>query len=329
MTTLTRRQFMTWGGFALAGAGLRPLPLRDLASHLEAKTGRITEWSVWVREEPDHGAPTARQCHRDDIVTYFEAVRTTGRNPHNPVWFRVVDGYIYSSYVQPVEVNLNEPIQHLPATMLWGEISVPYTDARYAPSTDGPRSYRLRYGSVYRIVQTTWGADGHLWYWLRDNRAPSARQYVRAEHVRPLFPEDLAPISPRVSDKRIEISLADQSLTAYESGKAVLSTLISGGTGGGRATPRGHHKVTFKAPSRHMVGDDFDLPGVCFDTYFWGGVAIHGTYWHNDYGRPRSHGCVNIAPWAAKWIYRWTVPVAPYHEEWVTSKEGGTAVVVE
>ena len=77
-----------------------------------------------------------------------------------------------------------------------------------------------------------------------------------------------------------------------------------------------------------MVGLDFDLPGVSFDSYFWGAIAIHGTYWHNDYGRPRSHGCVNVPPQAAKWIYRWTTPVVPYEKENLRVEEGGTPVIV-
>jgi lipoprotein-anchoring transpeptidase ErfK/SrfK len=146
--------------------------------------------------------------------------------------------------------------------------------------------------------------------------------------VRPILPEDLTPISPHVRDKRIEISLADQLLVALENDEEVFTTHISGGVGGGRATPRGDHHIVFKAPSRHMVGEDFDLPGVPFDSYFWGAVAIHGTYWHNDYGRPRSHGCVNVSSEAAKWIFRWTRPVIPYKEDGLRVREGGTPVIV-
>jgi lipoprotein-anchoring transpeptidase ErfK/SrfK len=42
-----------------------------------------------------------------------------------------------------------------------------------------------------------------------------------------------------------------------------------------------------------------------------GGISFHGTYWHNDYGRPHSHGCINLAPQAAKWLFRWTRPSVP------------------
>ncbi len=58
---------------------------------------------------------------------------------------------------------------------------------------------------------------------------------------------------------------------------------------------------------------DYDLPGVPWVSYLtdWG-IAFHGTYWHNDFGNPRSHGCINMTPDAAKWLYRWTQPFVPY-----------------
>ncbi len=328
MTNLTRREFLKLGGATLAGVTFLPLPPRDQTARQEGHLGRITDWSVRVRAEPDYHAPTVRYQRLDDTVTYFEEVKAEGRNPHNPVWFRVIGGYIYSSYVQPVEVHLNTPLQHIPSEGLWGEISIPYTDARYRPSPDAYRIYRMRYSSVHRIAEAVWGTDHRLWYRLHDSQVPNARRYVLAEHVRPILPEDLTPISPHVRDKRIEISLAGQLLTAFEDDEPVLTTHISGGTGGDRATPRGHHHIIFKSPSRHMVGEDFDLPGVPFASYFWGAVAIHGAYWHNDFGRPRSHGCVNVSSEAARWIFCWTKPVAPYKDDSLRVQEGGTPVIV-
>jgi hypothetical protein len=328
MTRLTRRVFLKLSGAALAGVAFPPLPPRGWTAREDVRLGRVAEWRAWVRTEPDHQASTVRQLRRDDVISCFEEIEAEGRNPHNPIWLRVIGGYAYSSYVQPVEVHLNTPVQHLPPEGLWGEISVPYTDARYTPSPDVGRSYRLRYSSVYRVIEAVWGTDHRLWYRLRDNRAPGARRYVPAEHVRPIYPEDLKPISPYVYEKRIGISLAEQLLLAFEHDELVFTTRISGGVGGGLSTPQGNHHIVFKSPSRHMVGADFDLPGVSFDSYFWGGVAIHGTYWHNDYGRPRSHGCVNVSPEAAKWLFRWTTPRFPYEEDGVRVREGGTPVTV-
>lgn len=328
MTRVTRREFLRLSGSALAGVAFLPLPPHSQSAREKAHLGRITEWSVWVHTEPDHRAPHVRHHRRDDVITYFEEVEAESRNPHNPIWLRVIGGYVYSSDVQPVEMHLNTPLQHIPAEGLLGEISVPYTDSRYIPSPDVRSSYRLPYSAVHRIVEAVWGTDHHLWYRLYDNLAPGARRYVLAEHVRPIHPEDLKPLSPHVRDKRVEISLADQLLVALEDDEPVFTTLISSGVGGSLSTPRGHHHIVFKAPSRHMVGVDFDLPGVSFDSYFWGAIAIHGTYWHNDFGRPRSHGCVNVPPEAAKWLFRWTVPAVPYEQDGLRVREGGTPVIV-
>jgi lipoprotein-anchoring transpeptidase ErfK/SrfK len=65
-----------------------------------------------------------------------------------------------------------------------------------------------------------------------------------------------------------------------------------------------------------LAASGFDLPGVPWVLYITkSGISFHGTYWHNDFGRPRSHGCINLTPQAAKWLYRWTLPtVAPGKE---------------
>lgn len=72
----------------------------------------------------------------------------------------------------------------------------------------------------------------------------------------------------------------------------------------------------------------YDLPGVPWVSYITdSGIAFHGTYWHNDYGVPRSHGCLNMSSQAAKWLYRWTQPVVPAEEQevWVGY---GTEVII-
>ena len=99
--------------------------------------------------------------------------------------------------------------------------------------------------------------------------------------------------------------------------KLVFATRIS--TGGKRrsgtyTTPSGDFITFHKRPTRHMAAGDiasngFDLPGVPWVLYITkSGISFHGTYWHNDFGRPRSHGCINLTPQAAKWLYRWTIP---------------------
>jgi lipoprotein-anchoring transpeptidase ErfK/SrfK len=68
----------------------------------------------------------------------------------------------------------------------------------------------------------------------------------------------------------------------------------------------------------NLANNGFDLPGIPWVSYITErGVAFHGTYWHNDYGKPRSHGCINLTSQAAKWIFRWTLPSLLPHEQYV------------
>jgi lipoprotein-anchoring transpeptidase ErfK/SrfK len=151
--------------------------------------------------------------------------------------------------------------------------------------------------------------------------------------VRGIPPAELAPISPGRSDKWIEIDVDAQMLRCIEGGAAVFGTRISSGLPG-TATPRGEHRVLYKRHTSRMIGGSeesrYDLPGVAFPVYFTrSAVAIHGTYWHNDFVRRHSHGCVNVTNQAAEWIFRWTDPVVAYSEFKVNAApEEGTRVVV-
>ncbi|MGD0709175.1 MAG: L,D-transpeptidase, partial [Anaerolineaceae bacterium] len=170
------------------------------------------------------------------------------------------------------------------------------------------------------------GPDGGVWYKLHDE-LNEAEYYVQAEHLRPVQSSELTPISPDVPDakKRIEVNLATQTLTAYEDTKVVLQTKISSGMADSQRipgitstkTPQGEFHVESKMPSKHMGGGEltsdpeaYVLPGVPWTSFFVpdDGVAFHGTYWHDNFGTPMSHGCVNMRVEEAKWIFRWTKP---------------------
>jgi lipoprotein-anchoring transpeptidase ErfK/SrfK len=167
---------------------------------------------------------------------------------------------------------------------------------------------------------------------------------VPAAFVRPVQPEELAPVSADIppAEKRILVSTADQTLTAYEGDEIVLHTQVSTGipsngpspNGIPTDTPQGYFHVEVKVPSRHMGDGDltsdieaYELPGVPWVSFFHQtGVALHGAYWHDNFGRMMSHGCVNMRIEDAKWIYRWTSPLAG-PQDW-NSKGHGTLVQV-
>ncbi len=111
-------------------------------------------------------------------------------------------------------------------------------------------------------------------------------------------------VAAPVAGRWIDVNLSTQRLTAYQGKTAVFSTLISSGVAGYR-TPTGRFAIRTKIPSQRMVGPGYNLPGVPWVMYFVGANAIHGTYWHNNFGRPMSHGCVNMRVADAQWLYNW------------------------
>ncbi len=139
--------------------------------------------------------------------------------------------------------------------------------------------------------------------------------------------------------KWIDISLANQSLTLWEGDTPVYATLVSTGRDGmgepGKtlSTPQGIFRVYQKHITTTMDSDvadhEFELRDVPWVMYFKGGYALHGAYWHDDFGRPRSHGCVNLAPIDARFVFLWSAPTVPEHWQATyanDSTEPGTVV---
>jgi len=337
---MNRREFIKCGSAALAWLALPRFPIPDEPSEqmasatLPASLGRITTW--WrqaVRSEPSQGSEWVAWKSRDEVIPLYVAVTGEAPWPSNPIWYRTDGGFIHSGYVQPVEnAPSAEVIAKVAEPGFWAQVCVPIAEARWQPTSRYAR-YKLYYGTVYRVVGATVDDDGNWWYQLKEGITYAPGPYVPAWSVRRIPPEELAPISPGRPDKWIKINIDAQTLICFEGKTAVFSTRISSGTSG-TATPRGEHHVLYKRHTRRMVGgsgeDHYDLPGVAFPVYFtWSAVATHGTYWHNDFVRPHSHGCVNVTNQAAQWIFRWTDPVVPYDEyEKKAASEEGTRIVV-
>lgn len=102
----------------------------------------------------------------------------------------------------------------------------------------------------------------------------------------------------------IEVDLSDQRLVAWQGDVPVLQTLVSTGRPD-TPTVRGTFPIRVKLDSQRMRGPDYDLPGVPWVMYFYRGYAIHGTYWHTNFGQTMSHGCVNMTIEEAQALYEW------------------------
>jgi lipoprotein-anchoring transpeptidase ErfK/SrfK len=100
----------------------------------------------------------------------------------------------------------------------------------------------------------------------------------------------------------IDVDLSEQRVTAFEGATAVRSFIVSTGTVA-HPTLTGQFRVYVKLPSTPMAGPGYYLPGVPWTMYYYRGYAIHGTYWHDNFGTPMSHGCVNLTIPDAEWLY--------------------------
>jgi lipoprotein-anchoring transpeptidase ErfK/SrfK len=320
---LSRRDFLKLGGYGMLGVLLPDLPFvfneQDEFANLQ---GRVIATILWSYEEPDKKSKRKKLYWHDLVIPITHSTISEDQAAYNRVWYQLEDdGYAYSGSIQPVRTILNEP-QHISLAGALGEVSVPFTEARLEPDPNAEVLYRLYYESLHWVkASAIHAANGSIWYALLDDKFERL-YYVPGAHIRLLTDSELAPLSGHVpnEDKRVEVNLTDQLLMAYERNQLVYATRIATGgrlRSGTYTTPEGEYITYQKRPTRHMAAGDlassgFDLPGVPWVTYIKeNGTSFHGTYWHNDYGRPRSHGCINMTPQAAKWLYRWTTPTVP------------------
>ncbi|HEY9617479.1 MAG TPA: L,D-transpeptidase [Microcoleaceae cyanobacterium] len=106
------------------------------------------------------------------------------------------------------------------------------------------------------------------------------------------------------TDRWIEIDLSSQRLIAWEGGVPVYAVIVSTGKSS-TPTVTGVFAIQTRLRYARMQGEDYDVPDVPYTMYYYGGYAIHGAYWHHNFGTPVSHGCVNVAVNHAGWLYNW------------------------
>jgi hypothetical protein len=322
----SRRDFLKLAGTTLGGLAFSPYAPSPGAFD-DSQLVRVATTQLSVHRQPDDTTRIVRQVLRDEILHVYEEV-TAATPGYNPVWYRIWGGYVHRARIQKVQFIYNEPAKSIRETKQLAEVTVPYTQAMRLISTGWVLLYRLYYETVHWVVGVDEGPDGKPWYRVQDELT-EINYNVPATHLRLIPDEELAPISPDVpfESKRIEVSLNAQTVTCYEDDNVVLHTTISsgllngkpGGNGVPTRTPVGDFRIQVKMPSKHM-GDGnlaadieaYELPGVAWVSFFSPqGHAFHGTYWHNNFGVPLSHGCINMRTAEAKWLFRWCLPPAP------------------
>ena len=133
-------------------------------------------------------------------------------------------------------------------------------------------------------------------------------------------------------EKWIEINLSDQKLYAWVGDQMVDEFLISTGISA-YPTVQGIFRMWVRTPTQTMSGGSpesgtyYNLPNVPWVQYFYGEYALHGTYWHSNFGTPMSHGCVNLTIDDAEWLFNWAFPEWDGSIEWTRSTSENATLV--
>jgi len=355
---LSRRDFMKVLALSFGSLSFRPWfhsltnglnsPLAELPQ--AERLGRVLDGMVEVKAKPSDDSATVSELYEDNVVVWIREV--VGSRPlwNEQRYVEIPQGYVYAPNLQPVRNQPNQPLVFLPhPDGFWVEVSVPYVDLILAnpPARSPWLEYspypRLYFSQIMWVDQIKTDEGGQIWYRILERYGTFGDIFwAPGESFRPLNADEVTSISPDASDKQVVVDLTYQTLTCLEGNTEVYFCRVSTGPkivskdhpSGKWATPPGKHSIWRKLFSVHMTGGTtgggYDLPGIGWTTLFSGqGMAIHSTFWHNSFGLPRSHGCVNACPEDAKWIFRWTNPTTPMESGDITiSGQDSTKVYV-
>lgn len=331
---LTRKQFLNIAALGLGGLGFalhsKHMPLIEFPAY--DRLGRVCVGMVELKARPSIDSQTVGVLYEDAVLPWLNERAAVDIDMNRIIqrWVETPDGYIYTPYIQPVRNLPNTPVTQLLSLSIgegmWVEVTVPYADVilNSTPSSNSWVSARVEqglavrvyYGQVFFVDRIETKDDGKLYYRVNPNYYGGVDMlWVPAEAMQPISPEEVGPLAAEALDKRVVVDIKRQTLACYEGAIEVFYCRVSTGIEVG-STPLGLHRVSRKFISLQMSGSGsggtgagYDLPGIGWTSIFvTGGVAIHATVWHNEFGFRRSHGCVNCLPEDAKWIFRWVQP---------------------
>ncbi|HUF38293.1 MAG TPA: L,D-transpeptidase [Anaerolineales bacterium] len=342
---INRREFLKLGALGAGALALAPRrrPVLQTGFPDAERLARVVVGATDVYARPNINTSPTGILYEDQVVPFLREV--VGTNPFRFVqrFVETPEGYIWSPNVQMTRNRPDPaPMTRFPdfadSQGFWAEVSVPYVDLVLAnPPVRSPafRSgvlQRLYYQQVMWVDEVSLDEEDRAWYRLNERSGSYGDIFwAPGEAFRLITPEDITPISPDVpvAQKKIVINIAEdvQTLSCFEGNDEVYFCRISAGrradeegnTQEKSATPMGTFGTSWKLHSIHMSGGasgvGWDLIGVAWPTFFaTPGIAIHSTFWHANFGGEyMSRGCVNVLAEDAKFIWRWSTPMVPYH----------------
>ncbi|MBN1654071.1 MAG: L,D-transpeptidase [Deltaproteobacteria bacterium] len=268
-------------------------------------------------------------------------------------------GAVAASHVSKLEKSMP------PATASYAETQAKELeaalDSSYQSETPDAKAWSLPIG--YLLSSSTWAYKTnergglkratkpgyHYLFQIIAEERIRGKKYYRSVEGQYFRVQDVTRIDARVppkeiadGEKWIDVDLERQTLVAYIGEQPVYATLISSGRVKQRghpqkdfATPTGSFRILSKHITRTMDGDHevdgpYSIEDVPYVMYFQLAYALHSAFWHNGFGRPRSHGCINMAPIDAKWLFNWIAPEMPslWHSVYPTKERPGTRLYI-
>jgi lipoprotein-anchoring transpeptidase ErfK/SrfK len=221
----------------------------------------------------------------------------------------------------------------------WGEINTDEISVRSGPNSAFKKIGTLSSINRVKVVKEVFGEminEVNLWYQIDGGKYPHA--YVFSDYVTPMVqpgpPTDFAvPEGVAAGEKWIDVDLGKKVLTLFDYDKPIFATYISPGREE-NPTVEGTFRVWYKLKKTEMQGGPplhsyrYDLKDIPWTMFYNEDYAIHGVYWHDNFGTPQSAGCTNMTQGDAEYIFEKTLPVIPEGREAVFSKETNPGTVV-
>jgi lipoprotein-anchoring transpeptidase ErfK/SrfK len=250
--------------------------------------------AVWLMGSPAQAAPAS--------------LDPTPASPVSPQAVQPTAGLPTSTPLPPTQVPTTAP-----ATVAAGADGV---NVRSGPSTGFPKIALLspgaealvtgHYGDWWQIEHS--GTVGWVASWVvTASNVESVPEVAPPPTPVPANPTEILPPAEtwEIDEPRwIDVDLSEQTLTAYENGVPVHTTLVSTGLPQ-TPTPTGQFRIWIKFRYDDMAGDGYYIEDVPYVMYFYRGYGLHGVTWHGNFGHPMSHGCVNLPTDEAGWLFNW------------------------
>ena len=291
------------GGYVRIVSASEPSPTPPPAS--DTRAGVVTATSLNVRARPGVAAsnPPIGTLYSGAAVTVYAMGNVGGE-----IWYRIGENrWVLGKWVRLLEAARSTfemavvaPTATAASTQLpvgWVVADTLNVRARPGVGTDNPAVGQLAHNQAISILEER-SLAGSRWFRIAEGQWIEGKN-IGVARVKP------RPASIGAAERWVGVCLAEQTAVAYEGDRPVYAALIASGLPG-TPTVQGIFRTWLRLDTGKMSGPGYYLEDVTWTCYFYSGYSLHTAYWHDAFGRPRSHGCVNMSPHDAWWIYQWS-----------------------